>query len=201
MTSLHVFLLKSFIHLAALAPASFYFYNAVLDNLGADPVKALIHFTGMGALNLLLITLTVSPLSRTLKQGKLMQCRRLLGLYAAFYAVLHLMSYVSFELVFDFSLVLSEIVKRPYISIGMLAFLIITALTVTSPNKVKRKMGKRWQKLHNFTYLLILLVVLHYCWSLKVLTLEPFIYISLTALLLFQRVHKSKRIWSFKSGR
>ena len=198
---LNIYLLKAFIHLSALLPVIYWFYNGAIDNLGGDPVEALIHFSGTGALNLLLLTLAVSPLARKFKLSKLMQCRRLLGLYAAFYALIHLLSFITFELLFDFSLLVSEIVERPYITIGMLAFAIITALAVTSPNVIKRKMGRRWQQLHNLSYVLIVLVMLHYTWSLKVLTLEPAIYIFLTAILLFHRIYKNKRTLSFKSGR
>ncbi len=187
------FLLKFAIHLAALLPIINLYINAFTDRLGADPVKAVIHFTGIGALNLLLLTLLVAPLAKMLKLGFLMNTRRLLGLYAFTYALLHLINFIVFDLQLDFNLLFSEIIKRPYITIGMLAFLLLTLLAVTSLPSLKRRLGSSWQKLHNFIYLILILVVVHFYWSVKSDVTEPMIYFIISFLLLSFRRQKFQR--------
>ncbi|MFT4925060.1 MAG: sulfoxide reductase heme-binding subunit YedZ [Phenylobacterium sp.] len=171
-----VFALKSFIHLAALSIVALLYYKAIVDLLGSDPVKEVIHFTGLGGLNLLLLTLLVSPVAKRFKLGWLLRVRRLLGLYAFFYACLHLLSYGAFELQWDFSLLGSEIIERPYITVGMVVFSLLLMLAVTSPDYFKRKLGKRWQKMHNAIYVIILLVPVHFYWSVKSDVSEPLVY-------------------------
>jgi len=185
--------LKILIHLSALLPIINLYMDAFADQLGADPVKAVIHYTGIGAFNLLLITLCISPLAKLLKQSFLMNVRRLLGLYAFTYAVLHFMSFIAFDLQFNFSLLFSEIIKRPYITIGMLAFVLLTLLAITSITTLKRTMGKNWQQLHNFNYLIVLLVAIHFYWSVKSEISEPLFYFMMSVTLLFLRRQKIKR--------
>jgi sulfoxide reductase heme-binding subunit YedZ len=188
-----LFLLKFVIHLLAFAPVITAFFLAVNDEFGADPVKEIIHFTGIGALNLLVLTLLVSPLAKQFKASVISKCRRLLGLYALFYALLHVLSYWIFELQFDLTRIVSEIIKRPYISLGMVALMLIIALGITSIDRIKRAMGKRWQKLHNMIYLLLALVVIHFWWSVKSDYLEPFIYLLLALFLFYLRRLKFQR--------
>jgi len=184
---------KTLLHLLILGWVIFTFYLGVTDNLGADPVKALIHFTGIGALNLLLITLLISPAARYLPAPVLMRFRRMLGVYVFVYAVIHLLTYISFELQFDWSLVVGEIVKRPYITVGMVALLLLAALTITSPNKVRQRLGKRWQSLHNTIYLVVLLALLHFSWSRKTGLQEPLIYWAIALLILLPRLQYLKQ--------
>ena len=185
-----VFLLKAVIHLVSLWVVITLYWQAINDTLGGDPVKEVIHTTGMGALNLLLLSLLVSPLAKRLKAGWLMRVRRLLGLYCFFYALLHLTSYAAFELQFDFSLLASEIIDRPYITVGMVAFTVLLALAITSPNALKRKLGRSWQKLHNWVYLVAILVPVHFWWSVKSDISEPLVYFTAAGLLLFWRRSK-----------
>ncbi|TRX57450.1 protein-methionine-sulfoxide reductase heme-binding subunit MsrQ [Thalassomonas sp. M1454] len=192
-TKYKIWLLKTLIHLGALLPVVVMYYLAINDLLSADPVEDIIHFTGIGALNLLLITLCVSPLARFFKLGFLLQVRRLLGLYAFFYALLHLNNFLFFELQFDFSLFIDEIVDRPYITVGMLAFVFITALAITSLTLLRRKMGKTWQSLHNYNYVLTILVCIHFFWSVKSEIIEPSIYFIMLFVLLYLRKDKFKR--------
>lgn len=189
-----VFTLKIFIHVCALLPIIYLYYQAIIDELGADPVEVVIHFTGIGSLNLLLITLCVSPLAKFTKQSFLLQVRRLLGVYGFVYALLHLLNFLSFEVQFNFSLFISEVIKRPYITVGMLAFFILTALAITSLNSLKRKMGKSWQRLHNLSYLLVLLVTMHFYWSVKSELISPLFYFLLCFILLVLRYRKIKRL-------
>lgn len=169
------------------------FYAGINDNLGADPVKALIHFTGTGALNLLLITLLVSPAARYLPAPPLIRLRRMLGIYVFAYALVHLFTYISFELQFDWSLVVGEIIKRPYITVGMVALLLLCALTITSPNRIRQRLGKRWQPLHNSIYLILLLALLHFSWSRKTGLQEPLIYWVIAVVILLPRLEKFKQ--------
>ncbi|NCP63041.1 MAG: protein-methionine-sulfoxide reductase heme-binding subunit MsrQ [Paraglaciecola sp.] len=186
----HILALKVFIHLGALLPFIYTCYQAVTDQLGADPVEALIHFTGISAFNLLLLSLLVSPLAKRLRQGLLLKVRRLLGLYAFTYALSHLLCYVVFELQLDWSLVLSEIIKRPYITVGFAALLILFALTLTSTQAAQRKLKGTWQSLHNWVYVAVLLGALHFIWSVKLDIIEPLIYWAMTLTLLYWRKDK-----------
>jgi sulfoxide reductase heme-binding subunit YedZ len=194
-TARKIGLLKALIHLSALWLAGQLYYQAVNDSLGGDPVKAVIHFTGLGGLTLLLLTLLVSPLAKYYKSGWLLRVRRLLGLYAFFYACLHLTSYAAFELQWDFALLLSEIIKRPYITVGMAAFSLLLILAATSPECCKRRLGKRWQSLHNLNYLIVILVPVHFYWSVKSDIGEPLLYFFMIGVLLWFRRDKLQRWW------
>ena len=126
------------------------------------------------------------------KQGYLLQIRRVLGLYAFTYALFHLVNFLSFEVQFDGALFINEVVKRPYITVGMVAFLLLSALAVTSVNKLKRKMGKSWQHLHNVSYLIVLLVTVHFYWSVKSELTSPLFYFTMALVLLLFRYKKLK---------
>jgi len=193
-TSHKILVLKCVIHLAAFLPLFNLYYLAFNDLLGADPVQSVIHFTGIGAFNLLLVTLTVSPVAKQLKQGYLLQVRRLLGLYAFTYAFMHLINFLVFDLQLAWSLFFNEVLKRPYITIGMIAFILLTTLAVTSVNSIKRKMGKSWQRLHNVSYLIVILVSVHFYWSVKSELMAPLFYIMLTSVLLAFRYKKIKAL-------
>lgn len=190
LTPQHIIMLKGLIHALCLGYLATYYYWAFTDQLGADPVKAIIHFTGMGAFNVLLLTLLVSPIAKRTKQSQLMKVRRLLGLYALTYAFAHLLNFLFFDLQFDWSLLIGEIIERPYITVGFLALCILFSMAVTSPKFIQKKMRQAWQKLHNWVYLALPLVALHFIWSVKAITLEPLIYIAFTAVLLYQRKDK-----------
>ncbi len=188
-----VLLLKITIHLMSLLPLLALYVLAFDDQLGADPVKEVIHFTGMGAFNLLLISLLITPIAKKYRQGYLLQTRRLLGLYSFTYALCHLLSFLAFEVQFDLELFFNEIIDRPYITVGMAALIILFSLAITSLASLKRKMGKNWQKLHNWVYLALLLISLHFFWSVKSDIVEPGIYFIIAILLLSQRKDKIKR--------
>ncbi|WOH37457.1 protein-methionine-sulfoxide reductase heme-binding subunit MsrQ [Thalassotalea fonticola] len=191
--SVKILILKIITHCAALLPAVLMYYFAILDQLGSDPVEEIIHFTGISALNLLLITLLISPVAKYFKQGWLLNVRRLLGLYAFFYACLHMLSFLFFELQFDFSLFIDEIIERPYITVGMCAYAIITMLAFTSWGKIRKVLGKKWQTLHNYNYLLVTLVCIHFYWSVKSEIIEPSLYFVMLFILLYQRKDKFRR--------
>tara|TARA_B100000768_G_scaffold47097_1_gene45885 strand:+ start:2842 stop:3459 length:618 start_codon:yes stop_codon:yes gene_type:complete len=187
--------LKALVHLVALCPLVNLYYAAINDRLGGDPVEAVIHFTGIGALNCLLISLLISPLAKNFKLGFLIHFRRMIGLYAFVYALCHILNFLFFEVQFDLVLFIEEIFKRPYITVGMTAFLFLLALAVTSTAKMRRKLRKNWQKLHNASYLIALLVAIHFYWSVKSDVTEPLIYFALYGGLMSFR-HKTLRRWA-----
>ena len=193
-TAKKILMLKVVIHLGAFLPLLNLYSLAFSDQLGADPVQRVIHFTGIGAFNLLLLTLFVSPLAKHFKQGYLLQVRRLLGLYAFSYAFLHVLNFLAFDLQFAWALFISEVVKRPYITVGMVAFVLLIALAITSFNRLKRKMGKSWQSLHNYSYLIVILVSVHFYWSVKSELISPLFYMLLTLVLLAFRHKKLKAL-------
>ncbi|MBA6341855.1 protein-methionine-sulfoxide reductase heme-binding subunit MsrQ [Colwellia sp. MB02u-10] len=186
-------LLKIAIHLLAFLPLFVLYFLAFTEQLGADPVEEVIHFTGMGAFNLLLISLLVTPVAKKYRQGYLLQIRRLLGLYSFTYAMFHLLNFLAFEVQFDLVLFFDEIIDRPYITVGMAALMILFSLALTSITALRRKMGTKWQKLHNGVYLAVLLIALHFFWSVKSDIVEPTIYFTMAVLLLILRKDKIKR--------
>jgi sulfoxide reductase heme-binding subunit YedZ len=188
-----VMLLKIAIHLLAFLPLFVLYFLAFTEQLGADPVEEVIHFTGMGAFNLLLISLLVTPIAKKYRQGYLLQIRRLLGLYSFTYAMFHLLNFLAFEVQFDLTLFFDEIIDRPYITVGMAALMILFSLALTSITALRRKMGTKWQKLHNGVYLAVLLIALHFFWSVKSDIVEPMIYFTMAVLLLILRKDKIKR--------
>lgn len=188
-----VLLLKIAIHLLAFLPLFVLYFLAFSEQLGADPVEEVIHFTGIGAFNLLLISLLVTPVAKKYRQGYLLQIRRLLGLYSFTYAMFHLLNFLAFEVQFDLALFFDEIIDRPYITVGMAALIILFSLALTSITVLRRKMGTKWQKLHNGVYLAVLLIALHFFWSVKSDIVEPMIYFTMAVFLLILRKDKIKR--------
>jgi methionine sulfoxide reductase heme-binding subunit len=195
LTLRHVTLLKVVLHLAAFLPLVYLFLAANQGWLSADPAKDIQHFTGRMALKLLLATLLVSPLTRYLKQPLLIRTRRLLGLWCFAWACLHLTSYYLLELGYDHLRLLgSEVVSRPYLLLGMISWIILFALAVTSFQRAQRKLGRRWQTLHNGIYLVAILAPVHYLWSVKVLSPQPWIYALLALALLGWRYNKLRKL-------
>ncbi len=196
LTKNQIIVSKTLVHAANLFALIWLYFAAVNGYLGGDPVKGLIHFTGKGILHMLLLTLLVTPLATYLKLGFLYQFRRLLGLYCFFWAVLHVLTYMSLELAWNFSLIAEEIVSRPYLVFGMLAWTILFLLAITSPKAVQSKMGRNWQRLHSWVYVAVLLGSIHYYWSVKSEIREPAIYLLVAVVLLTLR-HKKIRRWLF----
>jgi len=195
LTLRHVTLLKVVLHLAAFLPLVYLFLAANQGWLSADPAKDIQHFTGRMALKLLLATLLVSPLTRYLKQPLLIRTRRLLGLWCFAWACLHLTSYYLLELGYDHLRLLgSEIVSRPYLLLGLISWIILFALAITSFQRAQRKLGRRWQTLHNGIYLVAILAPVHYLWSVKVLSPQPWIYALLALALLGWRYNKLRKL-------
>ena len=159
-----------------LLPLAGLVYGALNNQLGPDPARELTLELGEWALRFLLLSLAVTPVRKLSGLGKLVRYRRMLGLFALFYGVLHLSSYLVFMLDLDWQVLLEDLYKRPYIIAGALAVLILIALGATSTKSMIRKLGKRWVKLHRLVYLAGGLGVLHFFWLVKSDYSEPLIY-------------------------
>ncbi|HCC5833411.1 protein-methionine-sulfoxide reductase heme-binding subunit MsrQ [Citrobacter farmeri] len=188
--------LKVALHLAGLLPFLWLFWAINSGGLSADPVKDIQHFTGRMALKFLLAALLITPLARYAKQPLLIRTRRLLGLWCFAWATLHLTSYALLELgIHNLGLLGRELITRPYLTLGITSWIILFALTLTSTQAAQRKLGKRWQLLHNFVYLVAILAPIHYLWSVKILSPQPIIYALLALLLLACRYKKFRQWW------
>ncbi|GIU45194.1 protein-methionine-sulfoxide reductase heme-binding subunit MsrQ [Shewanella sairae] len=194
LTRRSLFWLKVLFHLIGILPIVYLVLKVVTDNAGGDPVQYIIHFTGIGALNALAATLLLSPVAKRFRLSILMQTRRLVGLYVFAYASLHVLAFFSLDLLFAWSLFFEEVLKRPYILVGAFAYILLFLLALTSFKRVMRKMGKSWQKLHNWIYLIAILVPIHFYWSVKSEVIEPSLYILFFALLLGYRVRKNIKL-------
>ena len=195
LTAKQITWLKVGLHLAAFLPFVWLFYAANQGFLSADPAKDIQHFTGRMALKLLLATLLVTPLARYGKQPLLIRTRRLLGLWCFAWATLHLTSYAMLELgISNLALLGTELVTRPYLTLGIMSWLVLLSLAVTSTQSLQRKLGSRWQKLHNFVYLVAILAPIHYLWSVKVISPQPLLY-ALGAFILLALRYKKFRMW------
>lgn len=171
--------------LAKLAAGAFYFP----EWLGANPAEFITRATGDWTLRFLLITLAITPLRKVLGWNWLLRFRRMLGLFAFFYGVMHASSYAGFDQVFDLSEILADIVKRPFITVGFAALLLMIPLAVTSTNWMVRRLGAaRWQALHRLIYVIAPLGVLHFWWMVKRDVTEPAIYAALLVGLLGYRL-------------
>ncbi|WP_435947005.1 protein-methionine-sulfoxide reductase heme-binding subunit MsrQ [Dryocola sp. BD586] len=196
LTAKHITWLKVILHLAAFLPFIWLFYAASQGLFSADPAKDIQHFTGRMALKLLLATLLVTPLARYARQPLLIRTRRLLGLWCFAWATLHLVSYSLLELGIDnLRLLGQELVTRPYLSLGIISWLVLLALAATSTQKAQRKLGSRWQKLHNFVYLVAILAPIHYLWSVKIISPQPLLYALGAFILLALRYKKFRQWW------
>ena len=162
-------------------------------SLGANPIEELIHRLGKWGLRFLLLTLTVTPLRHLTGMGWLLRFRRMLGLFAFFYVLMHFLSYAGLDQRFDLPAIIEDVIERPYITIGMTALLLLIPLALTSTKAMMRRLGRRWQKLHRLVYAIAILGVWHFYWQVKQDTLEPIIYALILALLLGYRLIRSWR--------
>lgn len=191
----HIKWLKVAIWLAAALPFLWLVLSVDQGWFSADPAKDIQHFTGRMTFKLLLATLVVTPLARYGKQPLLIRCRRLLGLWCFAWGTLHLVSYSVLELgLNNINLLGRELVTRPYLTLGIISWLLLLSLAVTSTLWAQRKMGPNWQKLHNLVYVVAILAPIHYLWSVKTLSPLPILYAVVAAILLALR-YKKFRQW------
>jgi sulfoxide reductase heme-binding subunit YedZ len=182
---------KIAVYVVGFIPAVWLFYAGVTDQLGADPMRYLEQALGLWALRFLIATLTVTPL-RQLFNINLLRYRRALGLLAFYYAALHLTTYLVLDQGLDLDAIWADIVKRPYITIGMTTFVILIPLAVTSNNAAIRHMGgQAWARLHRLVYLAAIGAALHFILVVKSWPPEPLVYAAIVAVLLGYRLVRS----------
>lgn len=175
--------------LACLAPLLWLAWRGFSNDLGANPIDRLIRELGVWGLRLLIVGLAITPAARALKQPRLIRFRRTIGLFAFAYVLLHLTNYVVTDQWFDWAAIGKDILKRPFITVGMAAFVLLVPLAVTSTNWALRKLGPlRWRKLHRLTYLIVPLGVVHYYMLVKADHQPPLIYGAIAAVLLGWRL-------------
>jgi sulfoxide reductase heme-binding subunit YedZ len=179
---------KPLVFAAGLLPFAWLLWDALHDQLGTDPVAQLEHRSGDWALRLLLATLAMTPLRRLTHRAEWLRYRRMLGLFAFFYACLHLTIYLVVDLGGYWSQLLTEIAKRPYMTVGFSAWLLLVPLALTSTRAMMRRLGRRWQQLHRLVYVSATLACLHFLWLVKADHREPLLYLSLFVALMAVRV-------------
>lgn len=180
-------------HIACWTPLIYLIYGANNRLLGADPQEEMLHQLGQWTLIYLLIGLSITPINKVFKFPLLIKFRRMFGLYAAFYLLLHIAVFFIFYLEMSVGYLVDEIIERPYITIGMLATLLIIPLVVTSTKKMQRKLGRHWKKLHKLAYIIAVLGIVHFIWQSKSDLNEPFWYLIWLVLMLGYRIYVNKR--------
>ena len=179
---------KTLIWLLCLVPLGRLVFLGLTDGLGANPIEFITHSTGTWTLVGLLVTLSVTPLRKLGAPGWLLRFRRLLGLFAFFYACLHFMTYIWLDQFFDPASIAKDVIKRPFITAGFAAFLLLIPLAATSRQRMMRKMGRNWQRLHRLIYFIASLGVVHYWWLVKKDITQPLIYACVLVILLAMRL-------------
>lgn len=179
---------KPFIFLACLIPALLLGWDAFTGGLGVNPIEDITHRTGDWALRFLLVTLAVTPLRRLAGWNGLIRFRRMVGLFAFFYAVLHFSTYVVFDHFFDLLLIIDDVAERKYVTAGFVGFVLMIPLAVTSTQGWIRRLGRRWTMLHRLVYASAVAGVVHFLWLVKIDIGEPLIYGAILTVLLGARL-------------
>jgi sulfoxide reductase heme-binding subunit YedZ len=187
---------KVLLFLASLVPAALLVRGVLAGDLGINPAETIQLTTGRWAFKFLLLTLAVTPVRRLTRWNIVIQYRRMLGLFAFFYATLHFASYWAFDLVFSFSRVFVDTAKRPFILMGMATLLTMLPLALTSTKGWIRRLGKRWALLHRLVYVSAVCAAIHFAWKVKVFTGDPVWYAAAVAILLGFRL-----IWALLQRR
>jgi len=192
-----VAVLKVFVWAACLAPLTLLVLRAAGVQgmtLGGDPVQEVLEVFGKTALNLLLLTLCITPIRRSTGINRLIAFRRLLGLFAFFYLVLHFLTYLFLDRAMEWGTILEDIAKRPYITVGFAALLMMIPLAATSTNAMQKRLGRNWGRLHRLVYPIAVLGVVHFWWQVKLDVSEPLLYAFLLAVLLGVRLQHWREI-------
>lgn len=183
-------LVKPVIFFMALFPFIWLLLKVFQNDLGPDPAQALSIETGEWTLRFLLLTLAITPFRQIFKMVEIARLRRMIGLFAFFYASIHFLSWMAFILAFRWLAIAEELVERPYITVGFLAYIILFLLGVTSTNSMVRRLGKNWKRLHKFVYAASILAIVHLLWILRTDVTEAVIYGVLLAILLGYRIFR-----------
>jgi len=169
-------------------PTAWLVWAAFTDHLGANPAETLQLQTGRWALRLLLVTLAITPLRRLTGWNDAVRFRRMLGLFAFYYATLHFLIYLVLDQYFDWRAIVKDIAKRPFITMGFTALMLLVPLALTSTKGWIRRLGRRWQTLHRLIYVSAVCAVIHFIWKVKVVIGEPVLYAGILTVLLGFRV-------------
>ena len=186
-------IVKLIVFLISLLPLGGIVFDAVHNNLGANPIQTLQYRTGDWALRFLLITLAFTPIKILFGTVLQMRFRRMMGLFAFFYASLHLTVYVALDQSFSWAHIMEDIPKSPYIVVGLSAFLLLIPLALTSTRRMIQRLGRNWQRLHRLIYVSAVLAVVHFFWLVKADLREPAIYAGVLAFLLGVRIVHARR--------
>lgn len=179
---------KPILFVAALVPLALLVFKVLTGRTSANPAEDILLTTGIWAFRFLLVTLAVTPFRRITGWNRVIQFRRMFGLFAFFYATVHLLSYLAFDRLFEFDKILEDIAKRPFITAGMTAFALMVPLALTSTKGWIRRLGRRWQMLHRLVYASGIAAALHFIWKVKVVVGEPVYYAMILATLLGFRI-------------
>ena len=182
------FIVKPLVFLSCLTPLALLVLGLLQDTLGANPIEELTRRSGEWTLRFLLLTLCMTPIQKLFKQSWPIKFRRMLGLYTFFYASVHLLTYIWLDQFFDWGEIFTDIIKRPFILIGMSAFLLLLPLAITSNHAMMRKLGKLWKRLHQLVYVIAGLGVLHFYWLVKKDLFTPSVYLVILMILLGYRI-------------
>ena len=183
-------LVKPVIFFMALIPFIWLLLKVFQNDLGPDPAQALSIETGEWTLRFLLLTLAITPFRQVFRMAEIARLRRMIGLFTFFYASIHFLSWMAFILGFRWLAIAEELVERPYITVGFLAYVILFLLGVTSTNSMVRRLGKNWKRLHKFVYAASILAIVHLLWILRTDVTEAVIYGVLLAILLGYRIFR-----------
>jgi methionine sulfoxide reductase heme-binding subunit len=185
--------IKPIVWAGSLTPFGILVYRGFHNDLTANPIEMITNWTGFTALTLLMITLAVTPFRRLTGWNEVIRLRRLTGLFAFFYVCLHFLIYIVLDQTFSWTSIVEDIVKRPYITVGFTAFLLLLPLALTSTRGWIRRLGRRWQKLHRLVYVVGSLGVLHFFWKVKLDTRQPLVFAAILAVLLAVRLVRRPR--------
>ena len=180
--------MKALVFAAAVVPFAYLLFRAFTERLSVNPIEDITLTTGIWSLRFLLVTLAITPVRRLTGWNRIIQFRRMLGLFAFFYAVLHVATFVVLDHYFDFARILADVAKRPFITAGSVAFFSMVPLAITSTRGWIRRLGKRWQVLHRLIYISAIAAAVHYLWKVKVMVGSPVYYAAIVAVLLLFRI-------------
>ena len=161
-------------------------------SLGANPIEELLHELGRWGLKFLLLTLAITPVRRWTGWNWLLRFRRMLGLFSSFYILLHFVVYAVLDQGLDLTVIIEDVIKRPYITLGMTGLLLLVPLAATSTKGMMRRLGKRWQKLHRLVYVIAIVGVWHFYWQVKLDTLDATVYAAILLVLLGSRIYHNR---------
>lgn len=189
------FVWKPIVFILCLVPAALVVTDlfSITGDLGANPVEAMLDRFGNWGLRFVMIALAVTPLRRITGRNELLRFRRMLGLFAFFYILMHFLTWLILDQGLLMAAIIEDIAERPFITLGFTAFVLLTAMAATSTSAMRRRMGRRWDKLHYSVYAVGVLGVWHYWWQVKADIREPLIYAVILSILLGYRVWWARR--------